>query len=142
MENRIIKIVLENGLSIEYKEKGIEYFKKKGYSEGLAKSFFFNQHKNWEKETLSYFGLDIEEYAKNEYDLIDSDEKRDINDFDDDDLLSEAEIRGILPASAELQNSNILNEDFIERFVTIVNRGDIADIDNTLSFLEFKYKIS
>lgn len=73
--------------------------------------------------------------------MIDEDERKEIGDYDDDDILSEAEYRGILPVSAELQNENILNEDFVARFVTIVNRGNTAEIENTLSFLEYKFKI-
>ena len=73
--------------------------------------------------------------------MIDSDKKKDIDDFDDDDILSEAEYRGIIPVGTELQNGNILNEDFVERFVTIVNRGNTTEIENALSYLEFKFKI-
>jgi hypothetical protein len=141
MENRIVKFILEDGKSIEYKEKNIESYRKEGHSENGAKSHFFCQHKNWEIEALSYFNLNIEDFAKDEYDLIDSDEKKNMSDFDDDDILSEAEYRGITPQGAELENSNILNDGFLDRFVTIVNRGNIAEIENTLSFLEFKYKI-
>lgn len=141
MQNRIVKIVLENGKSIDYKERNIEHFRKTGQSESWVKNQFFNQHQNWEKNALTYFNIDIEEYAKAEYDLIDEDERKEISDYDDNDVLSEAEYRGILPVSAELQNENILNEDFVTRFVTIVNRGDTAEIENTLSFLEYKFKI-
>ncbi|WBV60271.1 hypothetical protein PFY12_14680 [Chryseobacterium camelliae] len=141
MQNRIVKIVLENGNSIDYKEQSIEHFRKTGQSESWVKNQFFNQRQNWEKNALTYFNLDIEEYAKAEYDLIDEDERKEIGDYDDDDILSEAEYRGILPVSAELQNENILNEDFVARFVEIINRGNTAEIENTLSFIEYKFKI-
>ncbi|WP_278494884.1 hypothetical protein [Chryseobacterium arthrosphaerae] len=141
MENRIVKVILEDNRSIEYKEKSIDFFRRNGSSENLAKSQFHNQHKKWEKDLISYFSISIEEFAKDEYDLIDSDKKKDIDDFDDDDILSEAEYRGIIPVGTELQNGNILNEDFVERFVTIVNRGNTTEIENALSYLEFKFKI-
>ncbi|MEA1849235.1 hypothetical protein U9K52_09950 [Chryseobacterium sp. MHB01] len=142
MENKIVKVVLEDGKTIEYKEQSIEHFRKTGQSENWVKHQFFNQYTNWEKNILTYFQLDIEEYAKDEYDLIDEDERKDISDFDDDDILEAAEYRGILPESVELENENIMNEDFVSRFVTIIDRGNISEIENTLEFLEFKYKIS
>lgn len=141
MSDRVIQIVMEDGSSLNYEEKNIDHFRKKFISENAAKTHFYNQHSDWERNVLSYFSLDIESFAKQEYDLIDADEKKDINDFDDSDILDEAESRGILPVSVDLENSNILNEGFIDRFVKIINRGNNAEIENTLDFLEFKYKI-
>lgn len=132
---------MEDGSSFDYEEKSIDYFRKNSTSESVAKDRFYNQHRNWEKSALSHFDLDIEEFAKKEYDLIDADEKKDIEDFDDSDIMDEAESRGILPISAELENSNILNDGFIDRFVKIIDRGNNVEIENTLAFLEFKYKI-
>lgn len=141
MSNRVVKLVMDDGSSFDFEEKNIDHFRKKFKSESLVKERFYNQHNYWEREAISRFNLDIEDFAKEEYDLIDSDERKEINDFDDEDILIEAEYRGILPQSAELQNENILNEDFVQRFVTIVNRGNNQEIENTLAFLEFKYKI-
>lgn len=142
MSSKITRIVMEDGSSFDYEEKPIDHFRKTAISETKAKDRFYNQYKYWEEEALSYFNLEIEDYAKERYDLIDSDEKKDIGDFDDDDILMEAELRCLLPESTELENSNILNEGFVDRFVNIVNRGDNSEIENTLSYLEFKYKIS
>ncbi len=118
---------------------------------------FFNQHKHWEEKALSYFNLDIEEYAKEEFDLIDSDERRDLGDFDDDDIMDEAESRCLITDNYimdeaesrclitdnyQIENANILNEGFIERFVNVVNRGDVSEIENILQLLESKYKIA
>lgn len=141
MENKIIKITLDDGNSLEFKEKSIEHFRKHSTSENAAKDQYYNQYLKWETNVLSCFNMSIKEFAKKEYDLIDSDERKDINDFDDDDILSEAEFRGILPVSTELQNENIMNEDFVERFVNIVNRGNSQDIESALEYLEFKFKI-
>ena len=141
MPNRVIKLIMEDGSSFDYKQKTFEQLMTRVNSKARAEVLFNVQHENWEKEAISYFNLDIENFAKNKYDLIDSDEKKGIDDFDDDDILSEAEYRGILPAGAALQNENIINEDFIERFVNIVNRGNSQDIESALQGLELKFKI-
>lgn len=141
MPNRVIKLIMEDGSSFDYKQKTFEQLMTRVNSKARAEVLFNFQHENWEKEAISYFNLDIENFAKNKYDLIDSDEKKGIGDFDDDDILSEAEYRGILPVGAELQNENIINEDFIERFVNIVNRGNSQDIESALQGLELKFKI-
>lgn len=122
MSNRVVKLIMEDGSSFDYNEK--------------------KQYKEWEKDAISKFSIDLEEYAKIEYDLIDADDKKDIEDFDDSDILEEAEYRGILPAVAELENENISNADFVDRFVTIINRGINSEIENVLSLLESKYKIA
>lgn len=142
MQNRIVKLVMEDGSSFDYKEKTINYFLKQENSEAWAKRWFENQYKNWQKEAISKFDIDLYEWAKENYDLVDSDEIKDISDFDDSDLLEEASYRGILPVVAEVENENILNAEFINRFVTIVNRGDYSEIENILSLLESKYKIA
>lgn len=142
MSNRVVKLIMEDGSSLDYKEKNIDFFKKNTTSENNAKHQFFNQHKHWEEKALSYFSLDIEEYAKEEYDLIDSDERRDLGDFDDEDIIDEAESRCLITESCQIENANILNEGFIERFVNVVNRGDVSEIENILQLLESKYKIA
>lgn len=133
---------MEDGSSIDYKEKTIDHFRKNTASENTAKFQFFNQHKHWEEKALSYLNLDIEEFAKEEYDLIDADERINLGDFDDDDIMDEAESRCLITGSCQLDNTNILNEGFIERFVSIVNRGDVSEIENILQLLESKYKIA
>ncbi|MFP3835386.1 hypothetical protein [Chryseobacterium sp. SIMBA_028] len=140
MSNKVIKIVMEDGSSFDYEEKPIDQFGTK--EENYPKYRFFNQHKHWEEKALSYFNLDLEEYAKEKFDLIDSDEKKDLGDFDDEDIMEEAESRCLITENYQIENTNILNEGFIERFVNIVNRGDISEIENILELLESKYKIA
>lgn len=85
---------------------------------------------------------DIEEYAKDEYNLIDEDDKDDISDFDDDDLLKEAEKRGIHINNTSIQNENIINQNFLSRFAQIINRGYDIEIGKILDELEKKYHIA
>ncbi|WP_284461596.1 hypothetical protein [Chryseobacterium sp.] len=133
---------MEDGSSFTYEERNINYFKKNTTSENNAKHQFFNQRKHWEEKALSYFCLDIEEYAKEEFDLIDSDERRDLGDFDDEDIMGEAESRCLITESYQIENASILNDGFIERFVNVINRGDISEIESILQLLESKYKIA
>ncbi|AZB01256.1 hypothetical protein EG359_17280 [Chryseobacterium joostei] len=142
MANRVIKIVMEDGSSFGYEEKTINQFLKQEKNEAWARKWFESQHKDWQKQAVRYFDFDLEDFAKEEYDLIDSNDQNEIGDFSDSDLLEEMYNRGILPETTELQNPNITNEDFVSRLINIINRGDDNEIENTLAYLEFKYKIS
>ncbi len=97
----------------------------------------------WEQEEiLPNLLTDIEDYAKYEYNLIDEDDKDDISDFDDDDLLKEAEKRGIHINNTSIQNENIINQNFLSRFAQIINRGYDIEIGKILDELEKKYRIA
>lgn len=97
----------------------------------------------WEQEEiLPNLLTDIEDYAKDEYNLIDEDDKDDISDFDDDDLLKEAEKRGIHINNTSIQNENIINQNFLSRFAQIINRGYDIEIGKILDELEKKYHIA
>ena len=87
------------------------------------------------------FGNNWKEHAKQNYDLIDEDEKDDISDFDDDDLIMEAEKRKLHLRNAEIKNENIINENYFVRFAEIINRGNDIEIDEVLETLEKKYHI-
>ena len=77
----------------------------------------------WEQEEiLPNLLTDIEDYAKQNYDLINEYEKDDISDFDDDDLIKEAEKRKLHLRNAEIINENIINENYFVRFAEIINR--------------------
>ena len=96
----------------------------------------------WEQEEiLPNLLTDIEDYAKQNYDLIDEDEKDDISDFDDDDLIMEAEKRKLHLRNASIKNENIINENYLDRFAEIINRGNDIEIGNFLYDLEVKYHI-
>ena len=96
----------------------------------------------WEQEEiLPNLLTDIEDYAKNEYDLIDADDKYDLSEFTDDDILDEAEKRRLYLNNASIENENIINEDYLVRFAEIINRGNDIEIGNFLDDLEVKYHI-
>lgn len=96
----------------------------------------------WEQdEILPYLLTDIEDYAKYEFDLIDADEKYDLSEFTDDDILDEAEKRRLYLNNASIENENIINEDYLVRFAEIINRGNDIEIGNFLEELEKKYHI-
>ncbi len=135
----IKKIIFEDGSEKEFIPKNPENF----YSGEIKKRWQINRQLiRWEQEEiLPNLLTDIEDYAKQNYDLIDEDEKYDISDFDDDDLIMEAEKRKLHLRNAEIKNENIINENYFVRFAEIINRGNDIEIGNFLDDLEVKYHI-
>lgn len=83
--------------------------------------------------------LDLEDYAKESFNLISEDEQKDLSDYDNDEIEFEMERRNL--GRSVFKNENINNESFIDRFVNIVDRGNDFEIDNILEMLEKNYKI-
>lgn len=108
MKKKINKVLFDDGTVLEYR-----------------KELYFN-HGSYEEEIIKSLNIDIEDWAKIEYDLID-----------------EGEYRGLFKDIQEevIENVNIANEAFLERFITIMNRGNNTEIENTLIELEEKFKI-
>ena len=101
-----------------------------------------HQRSKWEQNKLfHHLATDLEDYAKDEYDLIDEDEQNDLEDFDDEDFIQEAKRRKLHVNHPELVNENIINQDFISRFVNIIDRGNDIVIGEVLEELEKKYHI-
>lgn len=137
---RIKKIIFEDGSEKEFIPETQKYIDDKP---AVLQWRINRQLIRWEQdEILPYLLTDIEEYAKDEYNLIDEDDKDDISDFDDDDLLKEAEKRGIHINNTSIQNENIINQNFLSRFAQIINRGYDIEIGKILDELEKKYHIA
>ena len=101
-----------------------------------------HQRSKWEQNKLfHHLSTDLEDYAKYEYDLIDEDDIKDIEDFYDEDIIAEAKRRKLHVNHPELVNENIINQDFISRFVKIIDRGNDIEIEEFLDELEKKYHI-
>lgn len=138
---KINKITFEDGTEVEFKELPLESFvkatdKNSGYSEYR----FRKQRADWENQNIiDNLVMDVEEYAKDTYDLVDEGDidEKEISDFSDRELLNEAKLRGVY----RMQNANIINEDFIERIIELSRRGDDHQIDLTLESLEKMYRI-
>ena len=109
----------------------------------LRKSWHLHhQRSKWEQNKIfHHLATDIEEYAKDEFDLIDEDDKDDLSEFTDDDILDEAEKRRLHLNNASIENKNIINENYLVRFAEIINRGNDIEIGNFLDDLEVKYHI-
>lgn len=107
----------------------------------LRKSWHLNlQRSRWEKDKIfHHLATDLEDYAKEEFDL--TEESYDLDDYDDDDILDEAEKRGLHIKNLSLENENIINQDFLSRFIEIINRGNDIEISKFLDELEKKYHI-
>ena len=137
---KITKITFEDGTENEFKELNKEEFgitEKSSFSENY---WFRNQFKKWEeKNIIQNIETDLEDWAKEEYDLKDEDENVDISDFSNSEILKELRRRRIV--DVESNHTNIINEDFIQRLTEIISRGDDREIDLTLEMLEKKFHI-
>lgn len=138
----IKSIILEDGTVKTFEFTPPPKFNK--YSEAEKK---WNRNRflmKWEKEVIFKNILtDIEDYAKDEFDLVENDEydfKIPLEDCSDEAFREEAKDRGLLLLD-KIENLNINNESFIPRFVEIINRGDDFEINQILENLEKKYKI-
>ena len=109
----------------------------------LRKSWHLrHQRSKWEQNKIfHHLATDLEDYAKDEYDLVDADEINDIDEFNDSKILQEAKKRGLLNKYAII-NENIINQDFIQRFYEIINRGNEIELASLLDELERKYRIA
>jgi len=137
--SKIVKIIFDDGEELGYVEEPIESFHKDGRDEKVIKVLFNRQHRQFEEEVIDNLKLDVEEYAKREYNLIDEDDT-DLKLYSDEQILEEAEYRGLMPEGYS-QNTNIYNQDFIDRFSVIMDRGDDVEIEKTLQLLEYRFKI-
>lgn len=135
--SKIVKVIFDDGEELEYVEKPIESFLNQRGDERLIKILFNRQHRQFEEKIMESLNLDVEEYAKKEYDLI---EENDMTNYTDEQILEEAEFRNLIPEDYS-QNTNIYNRDFIDRFSVIINRGDDVEIEKTLQLLEYRFKI-
>ena len=107
----------------------------------LRKSWHLHyQRSRWEQDKIfHHLATDLEDYAKDEFDL--TEESDDLDDYDDEDILDEAEKRGLHIKNLSLENENIINQDFLSRFIEIINRGNDIEISKFLDELEKKYHI-
>ena len=108
----------------------------------LRKSWHLHQRSRWEQNKIfHHLATDLEDYAKDEYDLVDADEINDIDDFNDAEIIEEAEKRGLHIKNLSLENENIINQDFLSRFLKIINRGNDIEISKILDQLEKQYHL-
>lgn len=130
--SKIIKVIYEDGTEREYSEKPKNEFK--------SSYQFYKQFHNWEEENIiSHLLTNIEEWAKDEYGLIDEDEKNNIEDFSDNAIEIEFMKRDI--RINLIPNESIINQDFVQRIIEITERGNAIEIDKTLEILEKAYRI-
>lgn len=107
----------------------------------LRKSWHLNhQRSRWEQNKIfHHLATDLEDYAKDEYDLVE--ESDDLYDYDNEAIIAEAEKRGLHVKNLSLENENIINQDFLSRFLKIINRGNDIEISKILDQLEKQYHL-
>ena len=136
----IKKIIFDDNSEEEFIPTFPEDFEEKN---SLRKNqHLHHQRSKWEQNKIfHHLATDLEDYAKNEYDLVDADEINDIDEFNGSKILQEAKKRGLLNKYAII-NENINNQDFIQRFCEIINRGNEIELASLLDELERKYRIA
>ena len=139
---KITKITFEDGTESEFKELPLQHFQIKERHAGFSEYRFKNQLIEWEKENiLPNLKTDIEDYAKDEYSLIDEDdvEQKELDDFSEREIIRYCNENDI--AISKIGNESIINDKFIERIIEISKRGDDNHIDSVLESLEKLYRI-
>ena len=127
---------------IKYSDGTSEIFEKKAEEKFQHFSSYSSQLTDWEEDKIfPYLKTDLERYSKENYNLTDESDQKDLDDFDDGEIEYECIRRKIAVSYATIQNSNIMNQKFIDRLIEIINRGSDGEIDLHLEILEKKYHI-
>lgn len=140
MRNKIVTVIFDDGEVLQYKEKPIEFWSNKA----SADFYFRKQYNDFEEEVINSLHLNVEQYAIDKYNLIDEKKCDDsIRNFADYEIYEEAEYRGLFKYIQEegIQNVNIMNDTFLDRFINIMNRGESLEIEKAIEKLESKFKI-
>lgn len=114
--DKIVKVIYEDGTHLE------------------RANFKYGE---FEDEILGDLDPDnVKDYAKEQFDLVDEDdvEETTLEDFDDYEIMQEASERGLIG-----KGDTILTEDFVQRFLAIVELENPIFIDNLLMTFEKKY---
>jgi hypothetical protein len=134
----IHKVIYSDGSEVVFEKKPLEYFSEK--NSWQQEYHFKSQIITFEqKHIFPNLKTDLENYAKNEYDLIDENDQQELNDYSDFEIEYEFISRNL--KQYKFENENIINKDFLSRFVNIVNRGNNYEIDSVLEALEKTYHI-
>lgn len=138
---KIVKVIYEDGSEIELGVVVPLEKTKLGSDNGeswRAAKKYKQQFENFEHKILKSIDSDtIKEYAIDNFDLVDEDkiEEKTLEDFDDDELMDEVAERGLVDKSG----STIITEDFVERFISIIEKENPTVIDALLTAFEYKY---
>lgn len=130
--SKIVKIIFEDATEIEYEEKPKESFP--------SPWAYWKHYTDWEEDNiLPRLLTNVEQWAKDQYNLMDKVDEKEIEDFTDWEIKDEFDNRGLKPKL--LFNENIINQDFISRLVKIIEYGADSEIDKALEMLEKAYRI-
>lgn len=149
MDKRIVKVIYDNGeekVVGEYKSKEqIKEEKPIGEKEDWRVNRTYNrQFKDFERDILWELDDDmVTDYAKDHLYLKDEDEndcdchEKDLEDFEDDEILSELAKRNYLGYA----NMNIITINLFERLSRIIGVADNLELENIISELEKKHNL-
>ena len=106
----------------------------------LKRAKYNRQFKSFEEDILHNMQDDwVQEYAKNKFDLVDENdiEENKIDDFSDKELIQEMNFRNI---ALSMPNASIVTEDFVSRFLKIMEKENQLLLDSVLTeFENIKY---
>jgi hypothetical protein len=137
IENRISKVILTNGDVLDVSDIKPVIFDRQNPSEYQA---YKRKIKTFQEDILGELDDDVvEQYAKDNFDLIDEDDcdcdsdDSDISDFDDDILVSE-----FLNRKLNIKSTDIVTNGLIERFFEVLRYGKRSEIELFISEQESK----
>ena len=147
MDKKIVKVIYNDGTDISVKDlKTIEQIKKDYNYDRDWKyvSHYERQFYTIEKDVLWTLEDDlVTDYAKDHLDLKDEDENdcdcddKDIQDFEDDEIMAELIRRNLLG----YVNVNIISIDLFTRFSRVITVADNQELETIISELEKKYNL-
>jgi hypothetical protein len=141
---RIVKVIYSDGLLLELENiQPLGILDTDDNSEIRLKRAKYNrQFKDFEEDILDNMQDDwVQSYAESKFNLIDEDEveEKKIDDFSDKELIQEINYRNIdLPSMLKV---NIITEDFVSRFLKIMEKENQILLDSVLTEFENKLNI-
>ena len=140
---KIVKVIYNDGSVLELENvTPLRILETDDNMEIRVKRMKYNrQFKDFEEDILDNMNESwLEEYAKDKFDLVEEDdvEEKTIDDFSDKELVQEMNFRNIAIA---MPKASIVTEDFVTRFIKIMEKENQLLLDNILTEFENKLNI-
>lgn len=140
---KIVKVLFSDGTKLDTASIGsLEILETDDAREiSYKKRLHRSKHKTFETEILEHIDEDwLKEYAKDKFDLVEEDdvEEKTIDDFSDSELVQEINFRNI---KVPMLKASIVTEDFVTRFIKIMEKENQLLLDNVLTEFENKLNI-
>lgn len=137
--NKIVKIIFDDGEVIKAENISPIVISEDKKEQWKNNRMYERQFGKFERIILENLDQSVvEDYAEDNFDLVNEDnvENKTIDDFDDEEIMEEVRARKLLG-----NNNNIISEQFISRFSKIIEKENQILLDNLLTDLESKLNI-